>query len=95
MTKDGQSEPFNAWVRPNFEQNKMDFFRWDPDRAKRQGAQVRPAAESRTQGAGNSEGKTGEAVKESKEPFKQGQQPAPSQTKRTSNRKTVSKGIKQ
>ena len=95
MTKDGQSEPFNAWVRPNFEQNKMDFFRWDPDRAKRQGAQVRPAADSRTQGAGNSEGKTGEAVKESKEPFKQGQQPAPSQTKRTSNRKTVSKGIKQ
>ena len=27
MVKDGQGEPFNAWVKPNFERNKMDFFR--------------------------------------------------------------------
>ena len=43
MVKDGQGEPFNAWVKPNFERNKMDFFRWNPDRAKRQGAEVKPA----------------------------------------------------
>ncbi len=36
--QDGQGEPFNAWVKPNFERNKMDFFRWNPDRAKRQGS---------------------------------------------------------
>lgn len=61
MVKDGQGEPFNAWVKPNFERNKMDFFRWNPDRAKRQGAEVKPAVESRTQVAVNSEGKTAEA----------------------------------
>ena len=49
----------------------MDFFRWNPDRAKRQGAEVKPAVESRTQVAVNSEGKTVEAVKGVKEPLKQ------------------------
>ena len=24
MVKDGQGEPFNAWVKPNFERNKSD-----------------------------------------------------------------------
>lgn len=76
MVKDGQGELFNAWVKPNFERNKMDFFRWNPDRAKRQGAEVKPAVESRTQVAVNSEGKTVEAVKGVKEPLKQGQQEA-------------------
>lgn len=91
MVKDGQGEPFNAWVKPNFERNKMDFFRWNPDRAKRQGAEVKPAVESRTQVAVNSEGKTVEAVKGVKEPLKQGQQEAtPTQKKnyRSSKRAT-------
>ena len=42
MVKDGQGEPFNAQVKPNFERNKMDFFRWNPDRAKRQGRRSNP-----------------------------------------------------
>ena len=97
MVKDGQGEPFNAWVKPNFARGKMDFFKWNPDRAKRQGAEVKPANESRTQVAINSEGKTAEAVKGVKEPLKQGQQqPTPAQTRRAvrSNKNTASKGIK-
>ena len=96
MVKDGQGEPFNAWVKPNFERNKMDFFRWNPDRAKRQGAEVKPAVESRTQVAVNSEGKTVEAVKGVKEPLKQGQQEAtPTQKKNyRSSKKSNSKGVK-
>mgnify|MGYP003159313018 CR=1 FL=1 len=96
MVKDGQGEPFNAWVKPNFERNKMDFFRWNPDRAKRQGAEVKPAVESRTQVAVNSEGKTVEAVKGVKEPLKQGQQEAtPAQKKNyRSSKKSNSKGAK-
>ena len=95
MVKDGQGEPFNAWVKPNFERNKMDFFRWNPDRAKRQG-EVNPAVESRTQVAVNSEGKTVEAVKGVKEPLKQGQQEAtPAQKKNyRSSKKSNSKGVK-
>ena len=98
MVKDGQGEPFNAWVKPNFALGKMDFFKWNPDRAKRQGAEVKPVSESRMQVAFNSEGRTAEAVKEVKEPLKQGQQqPTPAQEKRAvrTNRKTGSKGQKQ
>ena len=97
MVKDGQGEPFNAWVKPNFALGKMDFFKWNPDRAKRQGAEVKPAGESRTQVAVNSEGKTVEAVKNVKEPLKQGQQqPTPTQEKRAARtyRKNNSKGLK-
>lgn len=97
MVKDGQQEPFNAWVKPNFALGKMDFFKWNPDRAKRQGTEVKPAAESRTQVAVNSDGKTVEAVKNVKEPLKQGQQqPTPTQTRRAvrSNKNTASKGLK-
>ena len=96
MVKDGQGEPFNAWVKPNFERNKMDFFRWNPDRAKRQGGEIKPAVESRTQVAVNSEGKTVEAVKGVKEPLKQGQQEAtPTQKKNyRSSKKSNSKGVK-
>ena len=97
MVKDGQGEPFNAWVKPNFALGKMDFFKWNPDRAKRQGAEVKPAGESRTQVAVNSEGKTVEAVKNVKEPLRQGQQqPTPTQEKRAARtyRKTSSKGLK-
>ena len=97
MVKDSQGEPFNAWVRPNFELGKMDFYKWNPDRAKRQGAEVKPADESRTQVAVNSEGKTVEAVRGVKEPLKQGQQqPSPSQEQRVARtyRKNNSKGLK-
>ena len=96
MMKDGQDQPFNAWVKPNYEKGKLDFFKWNPDYAKKQGATVKPAAESKTQVAVNSEGKTVEAVKGVKEPLKQGQQEAtPTQKKNyRSSKKSNSKGVK-
>ena len=62
-SSDGRVSRSTPGSSSNFERNKMDFFRWNPDRAKRQGAEVKPAVESRTQVAVNSEGKTVEAVK--------------------------------
>ncbi len=74
MMKDGQDQPFNAWVKPNHEKGKLDFYKWNPDYAKKQGATVKPAAESKTQVAVNSEGKTNEATKKVDKPLQQGQQ---------------------
>lgn len=74
MMKDGQDQPFNAWVKPNHEKGKLDFFKWNPDYAKKQGATVKPAEESKTQVAVNSEGKTNEATKKVDKPLQQGQQ---------------------
>ncbi|WP_244437335.1 hypothetical protein [Bacteroides reticulotermitis] len=74
MMKDGQDQPFNAWVKPNYEKGKLDFYKWNPDYAKKQGATVKPAAESKTQVAVNSEGKTNEATKKVDKPLQQGQQ---------------------
>lgn len=74
MVKDGQDEPFNAYVRVNHEKGKLDFFRWNPEKARKQGAEVKPAQESKTQVAVNSEGKTNEATKHVNKPLKQAQQ---------------------
>lgn len=74
MMKDGQDQPFNAWVKPNHEKGKLDFYKWNPDYAKKQGATVKPAAESKKQVAVNSEGKTNEATKKVDKPLQQGQQ---------------------
>ncbi len=73
MVKDGQDQPFNAYVKVNEEKGKLDFFRWNPDKAQKQGAEVKPAEESKTQVAVNSQGKTSESLKNVKEPIKQGQ----------------------
>lgn len=96
MIKDDKGEPFNAWVKPNPEKMKFDFFRWNPDKAKKQGAEVKPAEESKTQVAVNNEGKTSEAVKNVKEPLKQGQQkPTENQLKQEVRRPSTKKsGIK-
>jgi len=74
MVKDAKGEPFNAYVKVNHEKGKLDFNKWNPDRARKQGAEVKPTNESKTQYAVNSQGKTNEATKHSKEPLKQGQQ---------------------
>lgn len=88
MMKDGQDQPFNAWVKPNYEKGKLDFFKWNPDYAKKQGATVKPAAESKTQVAVNSEGKTNEATKKVDKPLQQGQQkPTESQQKKQDENK--------
>lgn len=71
--KDKAGESFNAYVKVNTEKEKLDFFRWNPDKAKKQGAEVTPDNSSKTQVAVNSEGKTNEATKDVKKPLKQGQ----------------------
>lgn len=70
---DKKGESFNAYIKVNVEKEKLDFFRWNPDKAKKQGAEVKPDNASKTQVAVNSEGKTNEATKDLKEPLKQGQ----------------------
>ena len=62
--KDGKGVEFNGHVQPG-------ALGKSPDKV--QPKDVTPAAESRTQVAVNSEGKTNEATKQSKEPLKQGQ----------------------
>lgn len=89
---DKAGEKFNAYIRVNTEKEKFDFFKWNPDKAKKQGAEVTPDNASGTQVAVNSEGKTNEATKNTKEPLKQGQtQPDEQQEKKEVKK---SKGIK-
>lgn len=73
MVKDGQDQPFNAYVKINHGEGKLDFYKFNPEKAKKQGAETIPANESKTQVAVNSEGKTNEATKKITEPLKQGQ----------------------
>ena len=90
MLKDAKGEPFNAYVKVNQEKGKLDFFKWNPDRAKKQGADIKVAEGNKTQVAVNSHGKTNEATKHSKEPLKQGQQ-QPTESQQQNNRRTVKK----
>ncbi len=62
--KDGKGVEFNGHVQPGAQGKSPD---------KVQPKDITPAAESRTQVAVNSEGKTNEATKQGKEPLKQGQ----------------------
>ncbi|MDH6310299.1 hypothetical protein M2451_003111 [Dysgonomonas sp. PFB1-18] len=95
MMKDGQDQPFNAYVKVNNEKGKLDFFKWNPDKAKKQGADVKVAEGNKTQVAVNSEGKTNEATKNVKEPLKQGQQkPSESQDKEQKQQQTAKKPVK-
>lgn len=74
--KDRQGQPFNAYVKMNFDKAKPEFFKWNPDKARRAAKEVTPSAEHRTQVAVNN-GATDEATKQVKEPLKaKGQQPA-------------------
>lgn len=83
MMKDAKGEPFNAYVKVNHENGKLDFFKWNPDKVKK------VAEGSKTQVAVNSEGKTNEATKNVKEPLKQGQQtPAENQNKKAVKKNT-------
>ena len=90
MVKDGQDQPFNAYVKINHGVGKLDFYKFNPDKAKKQGAEITPANESQTQVAVNSEGKTNEATKKVNEPLKQGQtQPAENQHRQINKSKEV------
>ena len=90
MVKDGQDQPFNAYVKVNHGEGKLDFYKFNPDKAKKQGAETTPANESQTQVAVNSEGKTNEATKKVNEPLKQGQtQPSGSQHRQINKSKEI------
>lgn len=92
MMKDAKGEPFNAYVKVNNEKGKLDFYKWNPDRAKKQGAEVKPAEGNKTQVAVNSHGKTNEATKNLKVPLKQGQQrPTDNQQEQQNKRRVVKK----
>lgn len=91
MMKDGQDQPFNAYVKVNQEKGKLDFYKWNPDKAKKQGAEVKVAEGNKTQVAVNSEGKTNEATKNVKEPLKQGQQKPTDEQKKQEIKKPVKK----
>lgn len=78
--KDKQGQPFNAYVKMNFNKAKPEFFKWNPDKARSVAKEVTPTTEHRTQVAVNN-GATNEATKQVKEPLKaNGQQPAQVQT---------------
>ncbi|MDL2224200.1 DUF3945 domain-containing protein [Bacteroidales bacterium OttesenSCG-928-M06] len=95
MLKDAKGEPFNAYVKVNNEKGKLDFFKWNPDKAKKQGADVKVAEGNKIQVAVNSHGKTNEATKNVKEPLKQGQQkPTENQNKEQKQQQGVKKPVK-
>lgn len=64
--KDRAGKEYNAYIKINNENKKIDFFRWNPDKAQN----ISPESASQTQVAVNSQGKTNEATKNIKEPLK-------------------------
>ena len=69
--KDREGQEYNAYVKVNPEENKLNFYRWNPDKSNAK--EVTPDNASKTQVAVNSEGKTNEATKKIEAPLKQGQ----------------------
>ena len=77
---DGKGQKYNAWVWIDENKGKVRHSSKHPDQVRAieakqaaKGQNVKPAAESKTQVAVNSEGKTNEATKHSKEPLAKGQ----------------------
>jgi hypothetical protein len=93
--KDKEGQDFNAYIKVNTEKNKLDFFKRNPDYAKKQGAEVTPDNAHKTQIAKNNEGTTTEATKNIKEPLKQGQtQPTEKQTEKQAAKQEEKKEAK-
>lgn len=88
--KDKKGEDFNAYIKVNDEKGKLDFYKWNPDKAQTKGAEVIPDNKSKTQVAVNSEGKTNEATKGINEPLAKEQiQPSEQQQNSQRNRSKV------
>ena len=68
--KDKEGQEYNAYVKVNHEKGKLDFYKFNPDKAKEKAKEITPANEHKTQVAVNSEGKTNEATKDIGEPLK-------------------------
>ena len=87
--KDKAGQEYNAYIKVNQQDNKLDFFRFNPDKAKAKGKEVTPANEHKTQIAVNSEGKTNEATKKVADPLKKGQsQPTKEQSRKQDKNET-------
>ena len=92
--KDKAGQEYNAYIKVNTQENKLDFYKFNPDKAKEKAKEVTPLNEHKTQVSVNSEGKTNEATKKVNEPLKQGQdKPTDSQIKK--REKEESKSINQ
>ncbi|MDR3652351.1 MAG: DUF3945 domain-containing protein [Paludibacter sp.] len=90
--KDREGQEYSAYVKLNPEENKLNFYRWNPDKTNTK--EVTPDNASKTQVDVNSNGKSNEATKHVKEPLKQGQvNPTEVQEKKTEGQKTSKAGI--
>ncbi|HBL35079.1 MAG TPA: hypothetical protein DDZ96_14905 [Porphyromonadaceae bacterium] len=90
--KDKEGQEYNAYVKVNHEKGKLDFYKFNPNKAKEKAKEITPTNEHKTQVAVNSEGKTNEATKHTKEPLKPGQAtPTGEQTKKREEKKEEQK----
>ena len=88
MKLDSKDQPVSLWVKPNYDEGKLKFYKWNPDYVKKTAKTVKPTAESEKQHAVNTEGKTVEATKGVREPLKPGQQqPTEAQKKKQDENK--------
>ena len=53
--KDKEGQEYNAYVKVNHEKGKLDFYKFNPDKAKEKAKEITPANEHKTQVAVNSE----------------------------------------
>lgn len=92
---DNKGQSFNAYVKLMPEENRLRFFRFNPDK-KQSACKVEAVAEEhKTQVAVNNEGKTNEATKKVQEPLKTKQtQPTEKQAEKVEQKKKTSRGRK-
>jgi len=86
--KNTEKQDFNAYVKVNAEKGKLEFFKRNPDKAKKQGDEAIPDNAPKKQVTQNSENKTTEANKKNTDPLKNGQnQPATNQSEQQKRKK--------
>ncbi|MDY3885099.1 DUF3945 domain-containing protein [Porphyromonas somerae] len=92
---DKQGQSFNAYVKLMPEENRLRFFRFNPDKKQSADKVEAVAEEHKTQVAVNNEGKANEATKKLEEPLKPKQtQPTEKQAEQQAEKKKVSRGRK-
>ena len=87
---DTKGEKYNAYIKANPEKGKLDFFKWNPDKAQ----EKTPDNAHQTQEAVNSQGKTNEATKNINEPLKPGQTQPNERQQKEADTQQKSKGLK-
>jgi len=92
---DKERKSFNAYVKFMPDNNRLRFFRFNPDKKQSTEKVEAVAEEHKTQVAVNNEGKTNEATKRVQEPLKSKQtQPTEKQAEKQTEKKTQRKGRK-